>query len=93
MKIILNNFVEINLQKELHQPQIVERNSQYIIIRLLKSVAPLSLIDSGKCSFCFEGAEKFQGEISECTCDDEYLYLKCQTAAVIPENINLKEVL
>lgn len=88
LKIILNNFVEINLQKDLHQPQIVERNGHFITIRLLKDAAPLSLIDSGRCHYCFEGSEKFQGEISECTCDDVYLYLKCRTTGKIPVNSN-----
>lgn len=78
MRITMNNFVEINLNNDMFHPTLLERDNDSLTFRVDREKAPSALMESAECPVVLKGPESCNGVITGCSCDSEYLYLKCR---------------
>ena len=78
LRVILNNYVELNLAGTPFSPVIIERTGKTLVVRLDRSHTPSELMNAKDCRLWLEGPEHFECLVTDCSKDERHIFLNCR---------------
>lgn len=78
LRVVLNNYVELNLAGSPFSPVIVERTEKNLVVRLDRAHAPSELLNARDCRLWLEGPEQYECVVTGCSENERHIFLYCR---------------